>query len=248
MQAYFRMVNVEIFKLKRSFIWLIIIIAPLAMILNGSSNFIRFQDMLTKGDDAAWLKLYVQIVIWFGILLYPMSIGVLSILISRTEHAENSWKYLLALPFHRSTIYLAKLTNLMLLTGISILFLSFGIYLSGEIIGVQGSVPYTLIFGNTLVGWVASWPIISIQLWLSIRFSGIGIPMGISAITAIIGVIVTNSQYAKLYIWSYPALSMLPKGEGFDTFSSLSIMVISSILFIIFTVVSISDFKKRDIQ
>lgn len=247
MISYLRMVQVEFFKSKRSFIWIIVFIAPLVMIFYGASNYVKFQEVLVHQHEHAWVKLYVQIVIWYSILLYPMSIGVLGVLLSRTEHAENTWKYILALPYHRNTVYLSKLANLLVMTGISISFFSIGILLCGFILNVPGSVPYTIILGNTFLGWVTSWPILSIQLWLSIRFSGVGIPMAISAITSIIGVIVTNSQYAKFYIWSYPALSMLPKGEGFDTESSLFIFVVSIFLFFMTNLIAIFDFVKRDI-
>ncbi|WP_028594392.1 ABC transporter permease [Paenibacillus assamensis] len=247
MGTYVRVLRVEFFKLRRSLVWLVVILAPVIMVLNGDMNFMRFESVLVKEEGTAWLKLYVQIVLWYSILLLPMSIGILGILMSRTEHADGSWKYLLSLPIPKSVIYMAKMTVLILLTGVSILLLLLGVFVSGKWLGIEEGFPYSVILVKGLLGWLMCWPIIAIQQWLSIRYPGIGIPMGISAATAIAGVLITNSQYAGYYLWSYPALNMLPSGEGFDVLSIGSSVGIAIPLFIVLAGLGLWSFIRRDV-
>ncbi|MFC4767344.1 ABC transporter permease [Effusibacillus consociatus] len=247
MIRFIRALKVEFFKLKRSFAWWFVILAPLLMVLNGASNFNRFQSLFLAGGGA-WLKLQVQIVLWYSILLLPLSIGVLSMLLNRMEHSENSWKHLLALPIPRSIVYLAKLTNQLILTGISLLILAIGIFVSGFMLGISDPVPYSSILKGIVTGWVACWPIVAIQFWLSIRFPGIGVPMGFSAATAISGVLLTQSKYGKFYLWSYPALSMLPSDQGIQVLTSIYLFVVSLGMFVVCTSFGLWEFNGRDIQ
>ncbi len=79
-----RCISVELMKLRRSRIWLILMILPIISVLIGSVNFYLNQGVLKY----EWYSLWSQVSLFYGEFFYPFSLlfavdicGDLSILI-----------------------------------------------------------------------------------------------------------------------------------------------------------------------
>ena len=99
------------------------------------------------------------------------------------EHSDKQWKHLFALPVPRYSVYFAKVIVAQGLILISTFILAALIVVVG-IAAMQvrpelansGPAPYGLIAKNASMVWLASWLIIAIHTWVSMRWAGFPIP------------------------------------------------------------------------
>ena len=244
---FIQILQMEFRKLKRSYSWLLMFTAPLLMVAFGAYNFVRYKDVFLQGNAIPWEKLISQIVTFYGLLLLPLSIGVLAVWLARIEHAENNWKYLLTLPINRTYIYIAKTIIHILLVGLSMIILYVGIIIAGKLVSV-GDIPYQTMFLKILSCWVTCLPLLAIQMILSIRFTNIGIPVGVGLAASIATIIISNSAAGRYYFWSFPYFSLLPNNEKAGSISPVYMMVFSTCVFIIVILMGCFKFRKQEVQ
>ncbi|WP_026584790.1 ABC transporter permease [Bacillus sp. J33] len=235
----------ELMKLKRSYVWLLMCAAPLLMVTFGAYNFVRYQDVFLQGNAVPWEKLLGQIVTFYGLLLLPLSIAVMAVWLARIEHSENNWKYLFTLPMHLKSIYIAKTIIHIGFVGLSMFILYVGTIGAAIIVGV-GNIPYGTMAVNTLICWVTCLPILALQMILSIRFPNIGVPVGISLAASITSVVITNSAYGKYYFWSLPSLTLIPNSGGMRNLTISYSLTLSLVAFVFMMVIGYGLFRKHE--
>jgi len=86
-----------------------------------------------KHSDADLLTGFAQLTltIW-TIILFPLYAALLAALVAAVEHQNDSWKYILALPVDRSTIFVAKWIASIGLLWLSSLVLATGVVATAE--------------------------------------------------------------------------------------------------------------------
>ncbi|WP_257349947.1 ABC transporter permease [Pseudalkalibacillus decolorationis] len=243
---FINVLKMEFLKLKRSYVWLLMCVAPLLMVVFGAYNFVRYQDVFLQGDAVPWQKLLGQIVTFYGLLLLPLSIAVMAVWLARIEHSENNWKHLFTLPLNLKAIYLAKTIIHILLVGISMLILYLGTIIAANIVNV-GDIPLKAMAINSLICWATCLPILALQMLLSIRFSNIGIPVGISLAASITSVVITNSAYGKYYFWSLPSLTLMPNSEGMRNLTIPYSLSVSIIAFMCLWIIGYTLFRRQEV-
>jgi lantibiotic transport system permease protein len=240
-------IQMEFQKIRRSNSWLLMVIAPLLMVGFGTYNFVRYNDIYLRGNAIPVEKLLGQIVNFYGLLLLPLSIGVLTVWLARIEHSENNWKYLFTLPINRVHVYISKLIVHTLLVGLSMLVLYIGIISAGNIIDI-GSIPYKILAVKVLGCWITSLPLLSILMLLSIRFNSTGVPVGISLAASIATVIVSNSYIGKFYFWAFPYFTLLPTSEEKDSVTLSYMIIFSLLVFLVVTAIGCKNFKNQEVH
>lgn len=239
--------QMELLKLKRSYVWLLMIIAPLIMVIFGASNFVRYKQVFLQGDAVPWDKLLGQVVVFYAMLLLPLSIAVMAVWLARIEHSENNWKHLFVLPIKYVHIYVAKTIVHILLVGISMLFFFAGMIVAGKIVDI-GTIPYHSLAISVLLCWITCLPILAVQMLLSIRFHSLGVPVGVGLAASIAGIVISNSSYGKYYLWSLPSLTLNPGTGGNELPGYSYFLSISLISFLIIFVIGFAMFRRRDVQ
>src|SRR5690606_38560679 len=135
-----------VLKLKNTKILLIVILAPIFMVAQGGINLIRYYDLFTGKGQNVWEQLYSQSMIFYASILFPILVGIVMTLIARIENTNNSWKHYLSLPIDKQKVYGIKFILGCLLVFINILVLIISMLAAGKIIGVEGNIPYKVIF------------------------------------------------------------------------------------------------------
>ncbi|MGM0851032.1 MAG: ABC transporter permease [Bacillota bacterium] len=240
-----RVLMMEMMKLKRSYVWLLMCVAPLLMVTFGAYNFVRYQDVFLQGNAVPWEKLLGQIVTFYGLLLLPLSIAVMAVWLARIEHSENNWKYLFTMPVNLKSIYITKTIIHIGLVGLSMVILYIGTIGAAIIVGV-GNIPYGTTAVNVLICWITCLPILALQMILSIRFPNIGMPIGISLAASITSVVITNSAYGKYYFWSLPSLTLIPNSEAMRNLTIPYSLTISLAAFSCIMVIGYRFFRKHE--
>ncbi len=239
-----KLIQVEVYKLKRTKIILITTILTVLALYQGY-DFAKM-GIEEKADEVFRGFLYMGSMSVYSWLVLPLVITVILAMMARMEHHNNSWKQLLALPVERAKVYFAKL-----IVGIGIIIYSHillyvGMMLAAFLLGI-GQIPYGWVLERFSLMFLSSLAITGLVFYVSYRFSHFGVPMVIGAGLAFPSMFVANSEkYWIFYPWDYPIISSIT--DVFDTGGKNIIMLIISIsIFLLSVFIGFLRFRTKDI-
>ncbi|MED4262469.1 ABC transporter permease, partial [Priestia aryabhattai] len=74
--------SVELMKMKRSNLWLLILMGPIIGVILGVWNFLQNIDIFIQTkEDNGWLEAWTQVGLFYCSLIYPVLIGVYAALL-----------------------------------------------------------------------------------------------------------------------------------------------------------------------
>jgi hypothetical protein len=167
-------------------------------------------------------------------------------IIVRIENSENNFRRILTLSVKRKQIYLAKF-----LVGAGIVFLNLlGFMLmviaAGSILAGNSKIPLGIIYGP-LLAFIALIPVMAIQYYLSMRFSNIGVALGIGAIFSIPSVLISNTRFWIFFPWTYPGRAILTGANTHPFETGIYMYVIGIVIAILFILKGMYEFEKIDV-
>ena len=209
MTSLFRALNAELLKLKRTLAIRVVFELPL---LIAVLQF--FVIMLTK-KYAPGFNLWQthptnSFQIW-AVFMMPLLIALVTALLNGIEHSDKQWKHLFALPVPRHAVYFAKLivaqglilTSTLVLAVVTAIVGVLGMYLRPELANA-GPVPYVWLLKQAAFVWLASWLIIAIHTWISMRWSGFPIALGAGIGGTFFALFAASASLGKFYPWLLP--------------------------------------------
>lgn len=204
----------ELYKLRKSKMIPIIFVGPMIGLFIGLA--VNFKD------DFGMNKWYIALLsmnLTYALLFLPLVSGIFASLICRYEHQAGGWKQLLALPVTRGKVFVAKYILIMLLVmAMQLLYLS-SIYAVGMIKGYTGPFPLEIVWKSIFGGWVATLPLVALQLWMSVMFKSFAAPFAVNVIFTLPSILVVNSErFAPYYPWVQPFSMMYIGGGTEDVF------------------------------
>lgn len=244
---FWRVICAEWLKMRKSSVWYPVILAPLLTIAIGVMGASHGQ-LLKGANENAWNGYYLIVVAAYSLLLLPLLSGVLASMMCRFEHLSGGWKQVLAFPVPRTTLYAAKFLYILGLIALTQLLMMFGVIGTGlSILHITTPIPWNLMLRSILGGWLASIPLIALQLWVSTWWKSFGAPFALNIILTIPAVAVAHSsRFGPIYPWAQPMLAMMPTGHHFiyvTTKTAMTIVISGVVLIAIGWV----HFSKRDI-
>jgi len=221
MTTLIRALSAEVLKTKRTLTLWLVILAPLAI------AFLEFVMHMQNGARAmqpntnAWLSLTHHSLILWSLLMLPLFVTLETGLLNAQEHGNKMWKQLYATPLSRWAVYAAKQLIGLALVGLStlnLLVMSLGVgFLLNLLKPEFGFVPpidWAAIVPAYALVYIAAWLIISLHLWVSARWPSFVVAMGVGITATVAGVLVINSDWAKVYPWTLPGLASIGYTEG----------------------------------
>ncbi|WP_342560316.1 ABC transporter permease [Psychrobacillus sp. FSL W7-1457] len=203
----------EWFKFRHSKILFIILTVPLVGIFLGLTN--GFSDERVN----EWYLSLLTMNFTYGLLFLPLLTGVLASVICRYEHQAGGWKQLLALPVTRGKVFAAKYILLLLLVLVIQLLFFASLYVVGIRQGFTDPFPMQIVWKSLVGGWVATLPLVALQLWMAIMFKSFAAPFAVNVILTLPTILVVNSErLGSFYPWAQPFLMMYIGGDTSDTF------------------------------
>ena len=127
-----------------------------------------------------WYLSLLSMNLTYALLFLPLITGVFASLICRYEHQAGGWKQLLALPVTRGKVFVAKYVLLMLLVLVMQLLYLGAIYVVGMVKGFTDPFPMEIVWKSIFGGWVATFPLVALQLWMSILFKSFAAPFAVN--------------------------------------------------------------------
>lgn len=202
----------ETLKLKRSLVLIVTLLIPLFPAFANVASCLQ-SGMGTALDDAVGLSpwsLYFRYAfkLW-TIFALPMIVAIISALLANVDHQPKTWKMLFALPFPRAGIFAGKWVALSGLTLLSNLVFTLANLAGGTLVhfvrpevGLEFPVPVGEAFSVALISWLLSLLMISIHLWVSLRWSSFLVSITLGFIAT-----VSNLFLIASYLFGRSAIS-----------------------------------------
>lgn len=205
----------EWYKLRKSKILPIILAGPLVGLFVG----LTLNLMDAEGAFNEWYLPVVSMNFTYALLFLPLITGVLASTICRYEHQAGGWKQLLTMPVTRGKVFISKYIILLILVlFIQLLYLG-AIYTVGIVKDFTDPFPLEIIWKSIIGGWVATFPLVALQLWMSILFKSFAAPFTVNVIFTLPAILAVNSErFGPFYPWAQPFSMMYIFGEADDVF------------------------------
>ncbi len=241
---YFRSLRAEITKLRRSFVWLAIVIMPILSAALGTFNYLGNLGILTD----QWYSLWTQHALFYGSLFAPSMIGVYCAYICRLEHLNRNWNTVMTQPVAISVIAVSKLSLVAILAAITQLLIGILFVLSGKLAGLTNPIPPELL-SWLFRGWWALVVQASLLLAMAIVIRSFAVPVAAGILGGFCGIAALVKGFGVVFPFSLLPLAMCSNRPNEPMACSTVGFLISSALYIILgLLISILWMKKRDVN
>lgn len=242
-----RLFRSEWLKLRKTSIWLILLLSPMI------STLVALFDGVLRGVEGAdvWIVALSLMSLPHALLFLPLMTGVFAAFVCRYEHIGGGWKQLLTLPVRRTQVYLVKLGLVMLMVAASQLLIVGGLLFVGAMRDYPAAIPWEAVGMSLLGGWLACLPLAALQMAVSTAWASFAAPLAVNVIFTLPNMLIANSAtYGPYYPWAQPVLAMVPHGEdSFGAFhvpaDSLFLVIFGS--FLLFFVCGLLYFQRKAI-
>ncbi len=209
--------SAEWFKLRKSKMVPIILAGPIIGLFIGLTSNLESN---TQGLDVNhWYISLLSMNLTYALLFLPLIAGVFASLICRYEHQSGGWKQLLALPVTRGRVFAAKYILIVILVMAMQLLYLCSIFAVGMMKGYTDPFPMEIVWKCIFGGWVATLPLVALQLWMSIMFKSFAAPFAINVIFTLPSILAINSKtIGPYYPWAQPFSMMYVGGNTDDVF------------------------------
>lgn len=239
----------EFLKVRHSLVvWLVSFLVPLFLAVIGITNYTANIHVFEEVGMVGWLGTWTQVEFLYGMVLCPSLSSVFVALICRFEHVDGGWKQLLTFPIPKKDIYFSKMIWAWFLVGITNIILFTYLFVIGNLMGVSGIFPFFDLLGLFLGGWLATLPLISMQLWLSTQWKNFVLPLAINFGFIMPNIFISSSKYGKYYPWSQPAYAMTPENQLGFTQSLQDFYITVIITFVVFSVIGLWNFLRSEVK
>jgi len=230
-----RMIRAEWLKIRRSILWLLAALSPVLAALGGMLN-----GAPEGGGSGEWIAALQLMAVLHALLFLPLLTGVFAAMLCRYEHIGGGWKQLLALPVSRTQVYAVKLAFVLLLLAVTQVVFLAAYLVVGLAMGFEGPIPWEIVAGSLLGGWVACLPLAALQLAVSVAWASFAAPLAINVIFTLPNLLIVNSaNYGPYYPWAQPVLAMMPHDAyGYGAFNVSAMTLFAVILgsFVLFLI------------
>ncbi len=208
-----RALSAEFLKAKRTLTVALAFLAPLALAFLELAVALQYGKRMYRPGSDSWMTLISHTTLMWVLLMLPLFVTLEMGLLGALEHNNKTWKQLYALPLPRWSIYAAKQLIGLGIIGLSMVVLSLmtvGVGLLERVflpeLGFNAPIPWMVLIQNILLSFLAAWLIISIHLWVSLRWSSFVLAMGVGIVATVFGVVVIGSKWEQFDPWTIPGV------------------------------------------
>lgn len=254
MTYYLRALSVEHLKLKRTLTFWMVLVSPFVVNLMYFLTYLDYGQTHHEYDPEAWFIFGRSVLSMWTVLMLPLFITLESALLGNTEHTNQQWKHLFALPLPHWSYFAAKWTLLfeLVLTG-SILNFGFTIaagWCTQQIYPTMGltwdAIPWLGLLSMSAKVFLAAILMLSIHTFISLRWQSIIVSIGSGMVAVVCSLFVIRSDvWSTWYPWTIPFMTFAMDKPA-DT-PLMQIMLISLVGGLIVALFGMWDMTKRQI-
>lgn len=230
--------SAETLKLKNTFSLWLALLAPCALLgMNVLVFWAKGEHFVREGVNS-WHLFARQNFGLYTILLMPIFVALLTSLTSSIEHRSNGWKHLYSLPVPKSTVYVAKASTVLGLVLLStavfvVAYMAAGMFLHlvRPDLGFEEMREMGVVLFTCLKLYLATFVIVALQFWLSMRWSSFTLCMGVGIVAILTVAVAMRWEHIHYYPFAYPlmAVQRFPAGdEVFELFTEEVLLSLAS--------------------
>lgn len=232
----------ERIKLFHSPIWMAFLLVPVLPAIMGTFNYTQNLEVLQDG----WYSLWSQHTLFSCYFFIPVLIAVYASFLWNLEHSSDNWNAVLAAPVPYSYVYLVKFVLIACMTALSLAWIGFLFIISGLLIGLPATFPPEL-FLWLLSGLLGGLTICSIQLTLSLLLHSFAVPVGLSILGGICGLLALAKGIGVWFPYALVSIGMRANNADGQMTCSVWQFVLHCLFFsLIFSVFSILRLRRYD--
>lgn len=208
MSVFLQIIQAQALKLRRTHVLWLAVGAPLACCVIFALLVLAFNP------DGEWLTNTAVAINFWGILLLPLYVTLLTALINGVDHQARALKHLYALPLPRWATYAANLGSAAVLVAFSSLLLAGGLLLDIHLLNAAGygsgealSLPVEAVFEWSAKAFGGILFALVIQHGLSFQWDSFTWPVGIGIGATIFATQVSQSAYWAALPWGYSVVA-----------------------------------------
>ena len=235
-----RCLKAELYKCRRSPVWLAFLVLPVFPALLGTGNYLANIEVLDNG----WYSLWGQHTLFSSVFFLPALLGVFCGWQWRLEHADHNWNSFLTAPVPVGALYAAKL---ILAAGVSLLaqgWIGVLYLLRGTLAGLSGPLPPELP-GWLLFGALGGVSVCAVQLFFSMVIRAFAPPVAFGLAGGILGLMVTAQGWGYAFPYSLLCLGMRANNPQMEL--DLSFFFLSALGYTgVFVLLALGYLRRRD--
>ncbi len=240
----FKLIKTEQMKLKRSPVWLAFLLMPVIPAVLGTINYLNNLELLTS----EWYSLWTQHTLFTCYFFLPIMIGVYCSYIMRIEQNNHNWNKVLTMPVSRNLIFIAKLVIVSMMILMSEIWIGALFVISGKVIGISAAIPVREIAVWCMFGTLGGVVMAAIQLMISLFIKSFALPVGISFVGGISGLVFLAKDLGHVWPYSLMAYGMNSNSPQQMIESGYVPFILTCVVFIaVFMVISNIILNRRDI-
>ena len=190
-------------KLKRSPVWFAFFILPIIPAVLGTLNYKANIEILKN----EWYSLWTQHTLFTCYFFLPIMLGIYCAYIIRLENNTNNWNKILTMPVNRSAVFLSKLITTSFILFLTEIWIGILFVTSGFLAGLT-TTPYNDIIIWCVFGTLGGIVISSVQLLISLFVKSFALPVAISLVGGISGLVFLAKHLGHIYPYSLMAYGM----------------------------------------
>ena len=239
-----RSIRAEFLKLRRSYIWLAMLVLPLLSAGLGTANYLNNLGMLTE----QWYSLWTQHALFYCALFAPALTGVYCAYVCRLEHLNRNWNAVMTQPIPVGTMLAAKLTAVSILTALTQCLIGILFIVSGKLAGLTAPLPFELVYW-VVRGWWALTVQAALLLCVALMVRSFVVPVAAGILGGFCGLPALVKGFGVYFPFSLLELGMCSHNPAEPMDCSAAAFVISSFLYLLLGfAISVLWLKKRDVK
>lgn len=239
-----RSIRAEFLKLRRSYIWLAMLVLPLLSAGLGTANYLNNLGMLTE----QWYSLWTQHALFYCALFAPALTGVYCAYVCRLEHLNRNWNAVMTQPIPVGTMLAAKLTAVSILTALTQCLIGILFIVSGKLAGLTAPIPFELVYW-VIRGWWALTVQAALLLCVALMVRSFAVPVAAGILGGFCGLPALVKGFGVYFPFSLLELGMCSHNPAEPMDCSAAAFVISSFLYLLLGfAISVLWLKKRDVK
>lgn len=223
-------------------VWIGAFFIPLLMLIIRLK---KFKDLASDNvSPGLWDWLYGLNWQFMAFFLLPLGVMLATSLITQLEYRNNTWKQVHTTPRDMSTIFLSKLSILLVMLVQFFLLFNIGIWLTGVLPAFFKGVAFPRVpfpLGKFLRGsgyfFIDILPIVGLQYLVSLQFRNFLAPLGVGIALYVASVIAIEWEHGYMIPYNYSALEYLRNIKG-NRLLSANIHVWALAYFVVFIILS----------
>ena len=241
---FIRSIHAEFLKLRRSFIWMAMLVLTFLSAGLGTANYLNNLGMLTE----QWYSLWTQHALFYCTLFAPALTGVYCAYICRLEHLNRNWNTVMTQPIPVGTMLSAKLTVISVLTALTQCLIGVLFIASGKIAGLTAPVPFELVYW-IVRGWLALTVQASLLLCIALIIRSFAVPVAAGILGGFCGLPALVKGFGVYFPFSLLELGMCSHNPSEPMDCSAAAFLLSACLYLLLGfAVSILWMKKQDVK